>query len=131
MCKFVKSKEQNELEKELIAATREGDVENVTWLLANGANVNCWDQSILGYNRTPMHWSAIKGHLGVMKVLVAHGADTGCRDKWNRSPLHKAAINGHINIVQFLVVENNAEVNCKDEVRPQCTLRHCSVTSIL
>ena len=53
---------------------------------------------------TPLQAAALRGELGVVRVLVRHGADPGLasRDGW--STLHLAAYSGHPEVAQFLLL---------------------------
>jgi predicted LPLAT superfamily acyltransferase len=53
---------------ELIAAVKRGDVEAVKSLIVRGANVN----TRTNYGATALHFAADRGHLEVIKVLENH-----------------------------------------------------------
>ena len=51
---------------------------------------------------TPLHWSAEKGHLDVVEVLLKSGADMTCENKFEKTPLEIAITNGRPDIVQAI-----------------------------
>ena len=59
--------------------SKRGEVSAVEWLLEKGADVNAlwahWDADV-----TPLHLAALAGHEGIVRVLVANGADREVRD---------------------------------------------------
>lgn len=50
--------------------------------------------------------------LGVMRVLLLHGATVGARDKNGETPLHLAARKNHLKMVALLL-EYGADANAK------------------
>jgi hypothetical protein len=68
----------------LAAAARKGDAAAVTKLLDEGVDVN----SKFRYGTTALSFAADHGHLEVVKVLVARGADVNVKDTfYNATPL--------------------------------------------
>ena len=47
--------------------------------------------------------SPFPGHLEVLKLLVARGADLGCKDRKGYGLLHTAAASGQIEVVKYLL----------------------------
>jgi ankyrin repeat protein len=58
---------------------KRGDARAVNWLLDHGANLNArwphWDAEV-----TPLHLAASQGHVDVVRLLLAAGADPSIRD---------------------------------------------------
>ncbi|CAN0380490.1 unnamed protein product, partial [Hapterophycus canaliculatus] len=54
-------------------------------------------------HRTPLHWAAGNGQLGVLRELMFWGARVECKDAWRKVPLHWAAFRGHVASVEELV----------------------------
>lgn len=53
---------------------------------------------------TPLRASSFfLGHLEVLKLLVARGADLGCKDRKGYGLLHTAAASGQIEVVKYLL----------------------------
>ena len=76
-----------------------------------------------GYYGTPLHASALEGHIEVSQLLFAHGADINSRCADEYTPLHYASIRGHLRIVTWLL-GHGAEVNPK--ARRGWTPLHCA-----
>ena len=74
------------VDRELLEATKMGDVGAVETLLARGANVNVRDENGL----SPLAWAALEGRPPVMEALVRAKADSRTRDNEGLTPLHRA-----------------------------------------
>lgn len=48
-------------------------------------------------------FSALLGHMEVVRLLVSHGAEVVCKDKKGYTPLHAAASSGMIGVVKYLL----------------------------
>lgn len=81
----------------LVFASKFGRVWEVKTALLHGYDVN--EPSEFG---TPLHVAAENGHLEVVKILVAHGADRNTRNPEGKTPLDLAVSKGHQDIVAFL-----------------------------
>ena len=73
---FVQTPAPSEKADALAAAARKGDTTTVTKLLDEGVDVN----SKFRYGTTALSFAADHGHLEVVKVLVARGADVNVKD---------------------------------------------------
>jgi len=91
-------------------AAKQGNVENVTRLLNNGADPNEGDY----VKRTPLHFAAGLGHENVTKILLESGADVNAKDDQDETPLHITAGVGHEQAAKVLLV-NGADVNARDD----------------
>ncbi|NWX94232.1 ANR52 phosphatase, partial [Nothoprocta pentlandii] len=103
-------------------AVHSGHLEMVNLLLNKGASLSTCDKK----DRQPIHWAAFlgrfglraaaalargpgstrasrAGHLEVLKLLVARGADVACKDKKGYTLLHTAAASGQIEVVRHLL----------------------------
>lgn len=90
----------------MLFAARNGSRELVSYLLSQGADVNC----SCCWGMTPLHIATGKGDLEVVRMLIAAGADVNCPDRDKRTPLHWASC-GHLEIASCLLAAG-AEVNC-------------------
>ncbi|MBI1425028.1 MAG: hypothetical protein GC149_16400 [Gammaproteobacteria bacterium] len=79
---------------ELSEAAENGDLEQVSLLLANGEDVNSFDALPL---------AAANGHLNIVTYLLKHGANVNQTGEHGRTALHNAAENGHLDIVKLLL----------------------------
>mmetsp|Transcript_10835 Transcript_10835/g.16142 ORF Transcript_10835/g.16142 Transcript_10835/m.16142 type:complete len:325 (-) Transcript_10835:105-1079(-) len=92
-------------------AARIGNVDMVTDLVENGADVDAKDEK----DRTPLHFASRNGHLAVVKFFVIEAkANAEAKDKWDRTPLHLASRNDHLAVVKFLVMEAKANVEARN-----------------
>ena len=53
-------------------------------------------------NWTPLHFAAMRGHAGVVEILLGRGASIEAVNKSNVTPLQIAAQNHHTNVVKLL-----------------------------
>jgi ankyrin repeat protein len=67
-----------------------------------------------GYEVTPLHASADRGHTRVLSLLIGHFPDICIRGVWGQTPLHRAARQGHLEIEQQLL-SRSASVNALDD----------------
>jgi len=100
-------------------AAREGNVAELTKLLAQGSSVSTRDK----HSRQPLHLSAWAGQLECCKVLVAEGADKGAAARDDTTALHFAAQKGHAEIARFLLNEGSPARLCAATSRLKCALR--------
>ncbi|KAL5538029.1 hypothetical protein UlMin_045763 [Ulmus minor] len=72
--------------------------------------------SLTPFSETPLHISALLGHLNFTKQLVTHNPKLASTlDSLKRSPLHLASAEEHSEIVQVLLQENEDMCLVKDE----------------
>ena len=84
---------------DLIAAAKRGDVAAVKSLIARGANVN----TRTNYGATALHFAADRGHLEVIKVLVEAGADVNAKDEFYKfTPTMMAMMHKQKEAVEYL-----------------------------
>jgi ankyrin repeat protein len=92
----------------LTKASIRGDLDKVKVILNDvQANVNAQDS----YGRTPLIRASKKGHLEVVKYLLANGANVNANSD---DALRSASNRGHLEVVRYLV-EHGANVNALDD----------------
>jgi hypothetical protein len=67
-----------------------------------------------GYERTPMHVAARKGHVDILSLLLEHGADMDCKGVCGQNPLHRASRGGNLEAGKCLL-DRGADINARDE----------------
>jgi len=89
--------------KLIIKAAKSGDLRTIKTLLETDAKlVEARDTD----DSTPLHCAAWKGHLHIVEVLVAAGADVNAVNQnghWGTTPLHAAAHANQAKIAEFLL----------------------------
>lgn len=99
-------------ETPLHTAVLEGRIAIAELLIAEGADVNTWDE----YGQTPLHTAARVGHTAIAELLIAKGADVNLkREVDGVTPLHVAAEFSHEAIAELMIAKG-ADVNLKREV---------------
>jgi ankyrin repeat protein len=91
----------NSIDRELIEATKENNLPEVSRLLGAGADVNAKENDDDDW--TSLHWACKEGHSQVFKELLEHGADIDVEDNHGDTPLHLACYCGHVAVVKTLV----------------------------
>lgn len=96
----------------LLAASKTGDMATLEPLVNqwSGNAVLNWADPEDGL-KTPLYVAARGGHIGVVRLLVDHGADVnkGTNNSW--TPLIAASGHGHAEVVKFLIDHKDIEVN--------------------
>jgi len=86
--------------EELWAAARAGDVSRVTAALDKGAEINAKTR----YGATALTYAADKGHIDVVKLLIARGADINAQDSFYKMrAIDMAMMNDHPAVVGLLL----------------------------
>jgi ankyrin repeat protein len=96
-------------EHALYKAIKLSDLQLLKILIANGYNIDETDKN----RNTPLHISAMEGHLECLKYLIDNKADVNAKDKQGRTPLHVSANRGHLKCLKYLI-DNKTDVNLKD-----------------
>ena len=105
-------------ENKLIAAARPGDLATLKTLLAEGANANDADE--LGW--TALHWSAGRGDVEAVRLLLEHHADVTITGRDRRTPLMVARSAGRQAVAAILTDAEKAKGVWTDpgENKPYC-----------
>jgi ankyrin repeat protein len=56
--------------------------------------------------QTPLHVAAAKGNVGIIDLLIRHGADQDILDDQGQTAFHFAAANGHSSVILILLRQN-------------------------
>jgi len=97
----------------MIGAAICGDAAQVRALLADDASLANWRDPRLG--SVPLIYAAHRGHLEVVEVLLAGGAEVDARETGSgTTALHWAAEGGHMGVAQRLL-EAGAEIEAVDQ----------------
>lgn len=82
----------------LIDVAARGKIGKVQKLLKEGADPNFGDYDL----RTPLHLACAEGHLPIVRILIAAGADASREDRWSATAFEEAAKYGHDQVLTFL-----------------------------
>jgi hypothetical protein len=107
-------------QKSLHEAARDGDIERLRSLIANGSNVNAADD----YGGTPLRSAIEVGQTQAARILVEAGANVDGRDPDGLTPLIRACQRGHQEIVELLITKG-ANLAARDD--HQRTALHTAV----
>jgi ankyrin repeat protein len=89
-----------DLNEDLLAATRKGDLAQVKSLLGRGADVNAKSP----YGSTPLFFACDRGHMEVIKLLLDRGADLNTEDTfYHFTPLIWAVEKERPEVVKLLL----------------------------
>lgn len=95
-----------DLNEEILAATRKGDVEKVKALLEKGADVNAKSR----YGATPLFFACDRSNAEMVKLLLEKGADVNIKDTfYGATPLGWALGKGNPDIIRMLIEKGGAE----------------------
>ncbi|HET6249513.1 MAG TPA: ankyrin repeat domain-containing protein [Tepidisphaeraceae bacterium] len=103
---------QTAISGEIQIAARNGNLQEVSRLLKDKPKLVSDTDADGG--QTALHEAAAAGHVEIVRLLLAHGADVACITPLLAiTPLHVAAQNGHKDVVELLLA-NKADVNVRD-----------------
>ena len=91
-------------------------------LLNQGASVHTRDEA---FDRTPMHYASIGGHVNIVRLLLHRNADPNASDLACQTPLMLAAERGNTNVIEELVHEGGAHVWARSS-SGNVALHHCA-----
>lgn len=119
----------------LLDSVKNGDLDYVKHLVANGADINFQDKD----KSTSLILSAKEGYIHIVKHLVKHRADIKVKDKYGYTALAYAQQNNHQDIVNYLIKEqwlraaNNGDENELKELynKHKHLLKACQHTALL
>ena len=86
------------------------DIEKlVLKLIRKGASVHARTER----GNTPLHFAAVKGHIGIVKLLVKYKANPNSQNSEGLTPLHYAAMYDNFRAAEVLILKG-AKRNLKD-----------------
>jgi ankyrin repeat protein len=92
-----------DLNSSLIQAVKDGDIDRVRLLIAQGADINTRDNR----GGTPLHWAVYYNRKEIAKLLLMQGADINIKDKNGLTAIDVARINRRKEILDLLKKYNN------------------------
>ena len=101
--------ESLDLDKQLLDASQNGDVNKIKELLDSGADKEVKDDD--GW--TPLAWASNNGHTEIVKLLLDSDADIESEDNNGWTPLILASWCGHTEIVKLLL-DSDADIESED-----------------
>ena len=101
-----------EKNRALIKASRQGNVEVVCSILQEACDRECTDTKVKS-----LYIASARGHLNVVKELVAYGANVNhrIRGRMFPSPVLAAVHGGHIEVVKWFICTCRVDVSDMDE----------------
>ncbi|WP_264688569.1 ankyrin repeat domain-containing protein [Wolbachia endosymbiont (group B) of Catoptria pinella] len=99
------------LDKQLLIAIGNSDLNKVRDLVAQGANIDANDKN----GNTLLYSAAEIGDLNLVKLLLDNGANIEAKNgKYQATPLHGAVLNEKLSVVKLLL-DRSANVNAEDK----------------
>lgn len=101
---------------DIFHAAEKGDLEKVAALLKEKPELA---KASEGSSKPPtddytaLHYAVMKGHKGIVELLLAQGADVNAKSRSGYTPLYKGAEHGHLEIVKVLLARG-ADPDAKD-----------------
>ncbi|WP_419198621.1 ankyrin repeat domain-containing protein [Wolbachia endosymbiont of Rhagoletis cingulata] len=101
-------KAQLDLDKELLTAVQDGDLNKVEGLANRGASLDTKDNN----DWTLLHFAASSNKFDIVKFLLDKNANIKAKDVYGNTPLHVAAqYDSKLEIVEFLLDKNASGIN--------------------
>ncbi|MFW9976711.1 MAG: ankyrin repeat domain-containing protein [Candidatus Thorarchaeota archaeon] len=89
----------SDVDKVLLKAAEEGDLEIVKKALDSGADIKARDEF---FKNTALHLACDNGHLDIVEFLMGIDSDITVMNGTDMTPLHMAVRSGHTDIVKYI-----------------------------
>lgn len=106
----------------LYDAVKQGNVKILQNLLKKGARVDVISRV---YEKTPLHVAISEGQLGIVKILLNHGAKATLNSNQGKNAMSYAVINDQLDIVKLLL-DRGIDIDARDRER-KTALEHAFV----
>ena len=101
------TKDQEQLNKNLLTAATEGCTDDIEQLVYQGAKLSAKNV----HGQTPLHLVSLYGHLDATRLIIAFGADVNAKDKKGYMPLDYALTGKFADITQILIATDEIEMS--------------------
>ena len=95
------------------SASWRNDIDTVKAHIADGTNIDTVDDWTA---KPALHYAAEYGHLEIVELLLANGADVNRRDDDQATPLYFAAVGGFVEVARLLL-DYGADINARDKAK--------------
>ena len=95
------------------AASWRNDIATIKAHIDAGTNIDTVDDWT---GKTALHYAAEYGHLEIVELLLANGANVNRRDDDKATPLYFAAVGGFVDVARLLL-DYGADINARDKAR--------------
>jgi ankyrin repeat protein len=109
------------VQKALVLACQDGNIEIATYLIKKGADVDKKDST----GKSPLFVAAENGHTGIVLLLIEKGADIIFRDPDGKTPFYIATQRGHIDVMSLLL-EKGADATSRAKNHYNFTPLNCA-----
>ena len=95
------------------AASWRNDIATIKAHIDAGTNIDTVDDWT---GKTALHYAAEYGHLEIVELLLANGANVNRRDDDKATPLYFAAVGGFVDVARLLL-DYGADINARDKAK--------------
>ena len=106
----------------LLAASSNGHLEMVQYLVENGADVNAKNIQ----NETPVHFASVRDNLPIVNILIRNFANVNAEGFDANTPVHYAAYYGRSDVLQALINTGRAQINKKTSACNESSLHQAA-----
>lgn len=110
ICPLCRNEQLNFVSKNIIEATKMGNLNAIKCLINLGYDLNIQDVN----NDTALIWASYNNYNNIVKLLLDAGADPNKQNRHKETALSYAVLNGNIDILSLLLI-SNADKSLKNE----------------